>query len=168
MQFRRVAAIDVGLRNFAWCVADTQEFRHPVHWEVLDLWRPEPNRRRHPTRDQIVRLIVEWCRANHNLLSTCDTIVLENQLREPYTSMNTVIHALYLERVVVCHPMRVGAFWKLPKTRDLKKAAGIATVLANGVLLPPAPKLDDLADAWLMATYQLVMEGGLSELVFSK
>ena len=59
--------------------------------------------------------------------------------------------------------MTVGTFWKLPKTREQKQAAGIATVKERHVEFPAYWKEDDLADAWLMAVYQLVQEGGLSK-----
>ena len=150
--YKQVTAIDAGYRNFAWCTLDNVQ--GVLQHEVVDLWAPQANRRRHPARNDLVEITRNWCLAHKQLLDDSDYIVLENQIRAPYICMNTVIQALYFDKVEVVHPMTVGAYWHLPTKREHKKAAGVATVLRHGVHLPPG-KQDDLADAWLMAQWRL-------------
>jgi len=149
--FWQVLAIDVGYRNFAWCAVNPHGV---VSHDNVDLWAPRAKRRRVPTRTDLVAITREWCIQHAELLATSDRIVLENQMREPFIVMNTVLHALFFDKVVVVHPMTVGAYWHLPTTRAQKKAAGIQIALENGVYLPEG-KQDDLADTWLMAQWQL-------------
>ncbi len=153
--FWQVTAIDVGLRNFAWCTLNPQDI---VAHDKIDLWAPAPGRRRHPTRTDLVRITRDWCLTHGALLAASDRIVLEHQLRQPFILMNTVIQTLYYDKVVIVHPMTVGAHFKLPAKREAKKAKGIEVAQAHGVHLP-AGKQDDLADAWLMAKWQLGVLG---------
>jgi hypothetical protein len=164
MDYVRVCAIDAGTRNFAYCFVDNLHWREPLRWTKEDLWREQPNRRRTPTKEDVVAITVAWCRRNAAALAECDYVVLENQIRIPFIVMNTVIQALHYDKCVSVHPMTVGAYYGLPKTREAKKAAGIAVVVRNGVNFGVANgKIDDLADAWLMAVYQLIQTGALSE-----
>ncbi len=167
--YTRVCAIDVGYRNFAYCVVDNLNWKTPVHIGNIDLWSDEPNRRRQPTKEDCVEITVKWIAANKAMLKDCDVIILENQLRTSFIIMNAVIHALCFSKTKVIHPMTVASFWKLPKTRIKKKPAGVAVAQANGVVFGKKHyKLDDLADAWLMAVHALVLRKAISakELVF--
>ncbi len=157
-----VCAIDVGYRNMAFCVVDNNNWRKPLVWQKVDLWAPAAGRRGVPTKDDVLRITHDWCRANWKLLRACDAIVLENQLRTPFIIMNTVIQALFLSRTTVVHPMTVASFFKLPKTRAEKKVAGILAVGAYAEIDTKSGKVDDLADAWLMATWKLVQLGAIS------
>jgi hypothetical protein len=161
--YMRVCAVDVGTRNFAFCIVDTMNWRHPLVWQHEDLWAVMPGRRRKPTKDDLVRITVAWCKRNYAALKECDHIVLENQIRTPFIIMNTVIQTLFLKRTTVVHPMTVATFFKLPKTRELKKAATVELVRLHAQIPAGAHKLDDLADTWIMAIHALVMHGGISK-----
>jgi len=147
----QICAIDVGTRNFAWCIVND------VHWQRPISWRHEAivTCRGKVTRNEIVRCTRMWAESNRNLLESCDRIILENQMRIPFIVMNTVIQTMFFDRVVVVHPLTVGAYWKLPRRRELKKARGIEVVAEQGAMMPQSDKQDDLADAWLMAVYGL-------------
>jgi Poxvirus A22 protein len=160
--YKRVCAIDAGYRNFAYCIVDNNNWRKPLHWHKEDLWKPEAGKRGVPTKEDVVRITHEWCRLHWKQLRECDCIVLENQLRTPFIIMNTVIHALFFNRCSVVHPMTVAAFFKLPKTRAEKKAASVVAVGAYAEIDTQLRKVDDLADAWLMAVWKLVQEGAIS------
>lgn len=147
----QVTAIDAGYRNFAWCTKNRFE---TLSHGVVDLWAPQAGRRRKPTRDDLVRVAYAWCAEHQDLLRASDIIVLENQIREPYVIINTVIQTLFITRTRVVHPMTVGAYWRLPVKREQKKARAVELVQQYGVALPLA-KRDDMADAWLMAEWQL-------------
>lgn len=153
----RVCAIDVGTRNFAWCVVDKQNFLVPVHWALEDLWKSTKK----PTNTDAVRFTLEWLERNRGLLENCDEIILERQMRDIFIVINTVIHCHYFPKVRIRAPQSIGAFWKLPRKREPKKAAGIAIVRAVGCKLP-AGKVDDLCDAWLMATMVLLERGDVT------
>lgn len=155
----RVCAIDAGTRNFAWCIVDKDRWREPAIWRREDLWAPAPGRRRKPTKNDLVEIAVGWYKRNRPLLRTCDLIVLENQIREQFIVLNTALHALMHPQVQVVHPMSVGSFWGLPKTRELKKPAGVQVCRANGVALVEGEKADDLADTWLMAVHAFAARG---------
>ncbi len=158
----RVCAIDAGYRNFAYCVVDNNNWRQPLVWNKVDLWAPAAGKRGVPTKDDLVRITHEWCRSNWKLLRGCDCIILENQLRVPFIIINTVIQALFFNKCSVVHPMTVAAFFKLPKTRAEKKVAGVLTVGAYAQIDTQRGKVDDLADAWLMAVWKLVQQGAVS------
>lgn len=162
MNYRTVLAIDVGFRNLGYCLVDSVCWQTPLAWGKADLWGWGPEKRRTPTKEQIVEITVQWVQDNQNLFAQADAVILENQMRTPFIIMNAVIHALHVRRVKVAHPMKVGSFWGLPKTRTQKKEAGIAVCRRNGATFPPNTKLDDLADAWLMAVWGLIQAGGLS------
>jgi len=154
--FYQVTAIDIGYRNFSWCTLNAHEI---VSHDNVDLWRPQAKRRRQPTKNDLVDITVNWCKQHKQLLDDSDRIVLENQMREPFIVMNTVIHALYHDKVIVVHPMTVGAYWHLPVVRAQKKAAAIALAQFHGVALH-ADKADDMADTYLMAKWQLNQMNG--------
>lgn len=162
MDYVRVCAIDAGTRNFAWCVVDNLNWKVPLHWKKEDLWAPKPGRRLTPTKEDIIDITVAWARTNWQTLDSCDVVVLEKQIRTPFIVMNTVLNTLFYDRCVQVHPMTVGSFFKLPKKRIDKKAAGIRVVNLHADL-PVALKTDDLADAWLMAVYLLIEKQGISK-----
>ncbi len=165
-EYLRVCAIDAGTRNFAFCIVDSVNWRQPLHWQKVDLWAPQVGRRLTPTKDDIVCITREWCRTNWSILRECDHIVLENQLRTPFIIMNTVIQTLFFNTCSVIHPMTVAAFFKLPKTRAEKKLAGVAVVGRYTQIDKKLGKVDDLADAWLMAVHKLQAENGISKKEF--
>jgi len=154
--FWQVTAIDVGYRNFSWCTLNPHGI---VSHDTVDLWQPQPKRRRQPTRSDLVAITRQWCLANDDLLRSSDRIVLENQMRDPFIVMNVVIHALYFDKVVVVHPMTVGSYWHLPHTRVQKKAAAVTLAQQHGVVLPSG-KQDDAADTYLMAMWELRQMNG--------
>lgn len=94
----------------------------------------------------------------------CDLIMLEKQMRTNFIVMNTVIQSLFFTRARVVSPMTVGSFFKLPKTREQKKAAGVNVCRRFALIddVNQAGKLDDLADAWMMCAYGLVQRGAIS------
>lgn len=96
------------------------------------------------------------------MLSECDLIVLETQMRVPFIIMNTVINTMFFERTIQVHPMTVGSFYKLPKTRVAKKAGGVTFVRRFAEVPADKVKEDDLADAWLMAVFGLIAHKGIS------
>lgn len=153
---KRVCAVDVGYRNFAWCVVDAVHVRDPVAWQVEDLW-PNTNfqNRRTPRFEDLVRITSAWIDRNRTLLDTCTDVVLETQMRQPFVVMNTTIAAILgTLKVKQVAPMTVRAFYELPYKRRDKKAASVALAkqFAN---MPHNNKQDDLADAWLMAVREL-------------
>ena len=169
-EYKFVVAIDAGYRNFAVCAADNTDWQQPRTWYTEDLWKKRPGRRTEPDKNDCVEIALLWCKRNKRILDAADAIVLENQMRTPYIIINATIQALYFAKCTVVHPMSVAAFWQLPKTRELKKAAGVAVVQANGAVLSRANegKLDDMADAWLMAVYFLVELGAVREDMVTK
>lgn len=162
--WRQVTAIDVGWRNFAWCTLDTAHLRQPLQWHVEDLWQPSPQRRRQPTKDDLMRIATEWCDRHDALLRSSDMIVLENQMRTPCIILNAAIYSRCYNRAHVVHPMTVGAYWKLPTTREAKKARAVAIVdrIVNGNY-PAANKRDDLADTFLMAAWAMCTTGAATK-----
>jgi len=150
-----VLALDVGTRNLGVCWVSADNHRQPKEWMRVDLLSHARNKS--PSTEDIVRLTVHWVRNHATWFNECDAIVLEKQMRTPFIVMNSVISALHLEKVHIVHPLRVGKFWGLPTTRAAKKKAAIATVAQNGAVIPhdTHDKYDDMADAYLMAVYQL-------------
>ena len=162
MDYRCVVAIDAGYRNFAWCCVDRFSWKQPLHWRLEDLWPRRAGRRAKPQREDIIRFTMDWCQDHEDELKKADVIVLEKQMRVPFIVQNTVFRVLFPEKVRMVHAMTVGAYFKLPKTRDKKKAAAVEFLQVSGIQFPRLPrykKKDDLADAWLMAVYQLQQEG---------
>lgn len=162
MDYVRVCAIDAGTRNFAYCVVDNLTWNQPLRWKKEDLWKPHPKRRVKPTKEDMVRLTWQWVQNNKGWLDECDVIILENQIRTPFIIMNAVIQALLFTKVQSVSPMTVAAFFKLPKTRELKKPAAVRVTQQYCVLDKSEAKPDDLADAWLMAVWGLIQAKGVS------
>ena len=158
MEDRRVLAIDAGTRNFAYCVVDPVTWREPVVWYKEDLWTKGGK----PSKEQVIEITHAWCRRNKALVDSCDLVVLEQQLRTTFIVQNAVIHALFFDKVTSVSPMTVGSFFHLPKTREHKKAATVALCQRNATMAAEVEKLDDLADAWMMAVWGLIKTNGLS------
>lgn len=154
----RVCAIDVGYKNFAYCIVDNVSYPAPVTLTRQCLWRSKAR----PSVSDAVQMIVAWCKTHDNMLAECDHIVLENQLRPVFIAMNAALEALHPTKVTVVNPRTVGAFWRLPTKREPKKLAAIQRLISNGIGVP-AGKADDMADAWLMAAYQMVQAGAWHE-----
>lgn len=152
--YRRVCAIDAGYRNFAWCVVDGNNWRSPLYWVNEELWPHDFK----PNNDDIVQVTVQWCQRNKAMLDQCDHIVLERQMRDRFLVMNAVIHALFFGKVQSVSPQGIGAYYRLPRKRPAKKHAGVAYA-RKFAQFPAGEKIDDLADAWLMATWKL-FDGG--------
>lgn len=163
----RVCAIDAGTRNFAYCVVDNFTYDVPLKWVKEDLWKPHPTRRAKPTKEQMVALTVTWCRRNKAMLDACDLIVLENQIRTPFIIMNTVIQALYFDKAQTVSPMTIAAYFNMPKTREAKKLAAVRIAKTHCTMQEGVEKLDDLADAWLMAVWGLIAAKGVSAKILS-
>lgn len=144
-------AIDVGYKNFAWCVVDNFSRPAPILHQRQALW----HLKRPPQVEEIVDITRAWALAHDVEIAKCDYVVLERQLRPLYIAMNVVLQTMYYDKVLVVHPSTVGAYWGLPRKREEKKKAGVQLVLEAGVPLPKG-KADDLADAWLMAAYQMI------------
>ena len=164
MDYVRVCAIDVGTRNFAYCVVDNNHWREPRQWNRVDLWEPKAGRSRKPSTDDVVCITHRWCDENRQMLLECDVIMLEKQMRTTFIVMNTVIQSLFFTRTRVVSPMTVGSFFNLPKTREAKKAAGVSVCRKYARVddVAQVGKLDDLADTWMMAMYGLVQRGALT------
>ena len=164
MDYRKIMAIDAGLRNFAYCVVDTQNWREPLVWNLVDLWPPHPGKHTKPSNQEILDVTMRWFRKNRQLFEDVDEVIFETQIRKPFIVMNTVLQAMVFDKYKQVSPMTVGAFWKLPKTRDAKKRAAIDLV-ARYAAIPRSynAKQDDLADAWLLAVWGLIEAGGLGK-----
>lgn len=166
----RVLALDVGTRNLGVALVSSDQVRKPEQWLRVDLMGKKRLSQKQADPESIVRATVHWVRNHKAWFDSCDAIVLERQMRTPFIVMNAVISALYLEKVQIVHPLTVGKFWGLPTTRVAKKAAGVACVAQNGALIPKDAhgKYDDMADAYLMAVFQLVQMKGVSEQAVAK
>lgn len=116
-----------------------------------------------PNDEDLVAITLKFCQDNQAVLRMCDAVVLERQMRRAFVIMNTVISTFFHGRVRVVTPLKVSNFFHLPSTRSAKKAATIALAIKNGLQFPPAPKNDDLADAWMMALYVLIDMQGLGK-----
>jgi len=162
---KQVLAIDAGTRNFAYCMIDTTNWRKPLLWQHEMLWRGTGK----PSRREIVRMTREWAQKHQDDLRRCDVIALERQMRDNFIIMNTVIETLYFDKTVTYHPTAVGHWWKQPRRREEKKAEGIVRVreLSHGFPVNSG-KIDDLADAWLLAVYALVQSNGLPREALTK
>lgn len=159
--WKQVTAIDVGWRNFAWCTLDTAHLTEPLHWHVEDLWQPHPTRRKVPDLEDLMRIATEWCDRNEAVLRSSDLVVLEDQIRKPCIALNAAIFSRCFGRARAIHPMTIGAFWKLPTTREAKKAK--AVMIAQQIThdaFPRTYKRDDLADTFLMAAWGMIQVGG--------
>ena len=160
MDYVRVCAIDAGYRNFAYCVVDNFSWNAPLVWRKEDLWGA---RKAKPTNRDIITFTRRWCENNREMLSNCDFIVLEKQMRTPFIVMNTVIQAHYFDPSKVVSPKTFCKYFKLPTKREAKKQATIELVEKHAIIPERYEKIDDLADAWMMAVWGLAERGGISK-----
>lgn len=150
---KRVCGIDVGYRNFAWCVLDSDQPYKPVVWTKEDL---RPNKRGTPSHTEAVQMALAWVNANREMLDSCDALILESQMRDVFLIMNAAIQARFFPKTHEVHPHAMGAYFRLPRKREAKKAAMINIVKEQCPdLCQKTLKLDDLCDAWGLAFYGL-------------
>lgn len=164
--YRNVLAIDAGSRNFAYAMVDSENWRSAgvFPWERVDLWAPKAGRRKKPTKQDMIDITVDWLKRNDELVQQADLVVLEQQIRVPYIVQNAVINTYCYDKCRQVSPMTVAAAFQLPKTRAEKKEAAVRTT--EDFLRAPllGEKVDDLADAYLLALWGLVEVGGVSPL----
>lgn len=156
----RVIAIDVGYRNMGVCHLTADQPNKPHLWQVFDLWHAHRHKGTPSTQD-LVQVTRRWCDIYQSMLQRADAIVLESQMRTPFHVMNAVINTLYPDKCVYYDARTVGRFWHLPAKRAPKKIAGVETARMNKLQFPDVDKEDDLADAWLMASYHLCQSKSL-------
>jgi hypothetical protein len=152
INYTRVLAIDVGYRNFAWCVVDSSHWKAPLRLQHEDWWG---KKRKKPTRQKLMDLCDDWCNRNAGELKAATWIVLEHQIQKIFIAMNAFLASKYWHKTRIVSPMTLCGVFDLPRSREEKKAATVALARHNGVVFPDARKDDDLADAWLMCMWQM-------------
>jgi hypothetical protein len=146
---RRVVGIDVGYVNNAMCVIDGNS-RKPKYWVNAPLIKGKF------TEEKLKKAAYDWVKSPEikAWLDSADDIVLERQMMKKFEAVNNCIRFLYWEKTIELAPNTVGAYFKLPQDRASKKKAAVALVSVNVPFVCKGKK-DDLADAYLLATFGL-------------
>lgn len=150
----RVFAVDVGIRNLAFCVTDAGRL---VAWQnvgLADDYKPSEN----------VRYVMQFCKEHQDLLESSDMLVIERQMRVNMRIIESVLHALYYDKCTVVHARTVKARFGLCK-RNYRQNKLAAVECVEAMLGPRrgdcplvdaffhARKKDDLADCYLMSIF---------------
>lgn len=151
----RVLGIDAGYANLAYCEIESEDHQHPVTWHCCRILEG------HFSEQAFFHAIYRWVTSEtmKELFLRADRIVLERQMATKFAAINVVIRTLYYDKTVEYNPQSIGAFYKFPRDRLSKKAAAVEFV---GLLaeIPDRKKKDDLADAYLLALYDLQFHFG--------
>ena len=151
----RVLGIDPGLRNLAFCVLDAKG-------EAVCTGKEDIFAGREITVDGTYDAIVGWCDRNAAMLDDADVVVIERQfcnskfkLSACLLIMQTVLQTRSHGRCVLLHAMAVKRFYN---THAGKHAANKRAAVKRALVLVPElsltkGKLDDIADALLLAKY---------------
>ena len=142
--------IDIGFINLGLCVLPLHDLRTPILWRREQIFHGGGK----PTEEQLFHCIFKWCLRNAAILKQAKVIAIESQMQARFKIMNTVIRTLYPEPTVLVHPRTLIAAFGLRHQREGKKQD---TILWCNLLfdrkLPATGKVDDMADAALMALY---------------
>lgn len=149
---RLVIGIDMGYANLGVCILDTADLTIPTYWANERIWFG----RGKPTENELFWAMHAWCQRHIHLLYDADLIVLERQMQARFKIMNTVIRTLHPRKTRVVSPNSVTSHFKFTNKREIKKAQAVTKCRE---LFPafewPGGKLDDMADAALLAKYAL-------------
>ena len=112
--------------------------------------------RGNPSSDDLFWAAYNWALAHQHTLALADTIVLERQMQARFKIMNNVIRTLYPHKTVLVSPRTISAHFNMPLRRKEKKIATVAYCrLCFDIPIPDDAKQDDMADAALLALYQI-------------
>jgi len=152
----RILGIDAGYANLAYCEIDTDDHRHPIIWNCCRILEGKYSEK------AFFDAVYRWATGElmYRLFQRVDRIVLERQMTPKFAVINVVIRTLYFAKCVEHNPQTVGAYFRLPRDRTSKKKAAI-TLVSRNAALPAAKKKDDLADAYLLAIYEMQTHFGL-------
>jgi len=159
----RILAVDIGLRNFAWCIMDE-------HFDVHGLGKQDLFDGENISMDNVCDAVLRWIRDNEDVHHDCETVVIEKQYFTPSSRAaistmlllaQTTLYAAFRGRSVLVPPKAVKGFFGTGTGRHkTNKAAAVRKVneLFGASLLDEhraaaANKLDDLADALLLARW---------------
>lgn len=157
----QILAIDPGLRNLAYCYVHGEE--------VVDLKRVDLFAGTQFRLDCVFERAHDWVRANRALFESADVVVLEKQFVNRLSTLSaalmvvqTVVHSLYRDKVVLIPPMcvkrRFGTStgeYRANKTAAVAKARELAPEDVCEKFFARQGKTDDLADCYLLARYYL-------------
>lgn len=143
--------VDAGSANMAICCIRKDQGKQPYYWKLECLQKGKV------TEEELAQKMHEFLQREHTrmLFEAADVIVLEKQMQSRFKLVNNFIQATYFEKTRLLHPSKIAGKYKLPKLRKDKKKAAVAYVRERAIF--PAQKgkkkLDDLADAYLLADY---------------
>jgi glycosyltransferase involved in cell wall biosynthesis len=151
-----ILGVDAGYANLAYCMIDSEDHKNPSTWDVVRVMEG------HFTEQKFFHVIYRWVTSEtmRELFQKADRIVLERQMSTKFAAINVVIRTLYYDKTIEYNPQTIGAFYKFPRDRYSKKRATIEYV---GLIaqIPDRKKKDDLADAYLLALYDLQFHFGV-------
>lgn len=142
--------IDAGYANLSYCEVNSDDPFHPITWVCCRILEGKYS------EERLFKACYEWVKSEKmsTIFNRANRIILERQMTLKFQMINHIIRALYYEKTVERNPTTVGAFFRFPRARSEKKSAAIRLVSLNAAL-PPGKKRDDLADAYLLAIYEL-------------
>jgi hypothetical protein len=156
---KRVVGIDVGWANLGSCALDLGR-----GWEDPIMWKNERILEGKMTEDLLREATFQWCKSNEETLQSATAIVLERQHQPPLRIMTAIIWTLYREKTRFVAPQTVGKRYGLRRIRKEKKQDAVALVKKNmRTRMPRQRKVDDLADAFLLAFFGFEDFGGNTE-----
>jgi hypothetical protein len=142
--------IDAGYANLSYCVVNSDHPFEPVSWVCCRILEGKYS------EEKLFKACYEWVHTEKMsaIFNSATRIVLERQMTLKFQMINHIIRTLYYNKTVERNPTTVGAFFHFPRARAEKKKAAITLVSLNA-MIPAGKKKDDLADAYLLAVYEL-------------
>ena len=159
----KVLGIDMGYANFAWCVLSSNQLDQPLAWNVERILRGK-----RITRNDIFHAIMAWCDRNQDMLNSVDHIVLEEQLQKRFISANAALRGRFHDKntEVVSASVVAKLFSMTKRQCNNKKQRAIEICRGFNFQFPrvrKGQKLDDMADAALMAVWKMCKLGFIDE-----
>lgn len=152
----RILGIDSGYANLAYCEMESEDHTHPLEWTCCRILEGKYSEK------AFFEAAYRWVRRKRELFERADRIVLERQMTPKFAVINIMIRTLYYDKAVEYNPQTVGAHFGFPRDRESKKRAAVSLVGQNAAF-PQVKKKDDLADAYLLAIYDLQFHFGFLE-----
>jgi len=146
----RVLGIDAGFANLAYCEVNSEDPTHPIRWACVRIMEEKFS------EEKFFKAAYDWVQSDmmKPIFEAVDRIVLERQMTPKFAIVNHIIRALYYHKTVEYNPQTVGSHFGLARDRATKKKDAIRIVSAVAAF-PVSKKKDDLADAYLLAIYDL-------------
>lgn len=147
----RVLSIDIGFHNLGLVLASWARKNAPLEIEIAKKVSLEDYKYIAPS-NEIVHLVPLFVDAHQVLFDTADVILIERQPPGGFTNVQTLLHYMFLDKVILVNPVSMHAHFGMRHLDYDGRKARVESIAARHVTIDGERK-HDIADAVCMILY---------------